>query len=413
MMHKSTKAIHGGNPHRSHFGEVSVPIFQTSTFSFSCAEEGAARFSGESSGYVYTRLGNPTVNALEENMTALESGWRGMATATGMAAVTTVFLSLLEQGTHVVSTDSLYGPTRVVLETIFKKLGIESTFVDTSDLSQIENAVRPSTRIIYLETPANPTMKLSDIAGAASIAHRRGAVLAVDNTFASPFLQRPLEQGADIVVHSLTKYVNGHSDVLGGMIITGNQVLFEKIRPVLNLVGGTMDPHQAWLILRGVRTLPLRVERSQENALKLARFLKEHPMVTWVSYPGLPDHPHHELARKQMDGFGGMIAFGVQGGLDGGRIVMNSVRLFTLAVSLGGVESLIEHSASMTHASIPEHERTQAGILNELVRISVGCEDFEDLRDDLDQALNRIPLALAAQSEGEKDLDELMNRMDE
>jgi methionine-gamma-lyase len=412
MMHKSTKAIHGGNPYRSHFGEVSVPIFQTSTFSFPCAEEGAARFSGESSGYVYTRLGNPTVNALEENLTALESGWRGMATATGMAAVTTVFLSLLEQGAHVVSTDSVYGPTRVVLETIFKKLGIESMFVDTSDLRQIENAVRPSTRIIYLETPANPTMKLSDIAGAASIAHRHGAVLAVDNTFASPFLQRPLEQGADIVVHSLTKYVNGHSDVLGGMIITGNQVLFERIRPVLNLLGGTMDPHQAWLILRGVRTLPLRVERSQENALKLALFLKEHPMVTWVSYPGLPDHPHHELARKQMDGFGGMIAFGVQGGLDGRRIVMNSVRLFTLAVSLGGVESLIEHPASMTHASVPEHERTQAGILNELVRISVGCEDFEDLRDDLDQALNHIPLGLAGRSEEEKDLDELMREID-
>jgi len=412
MMRKSTKAIHAGNPQRSHYGEVSVPIFQTSTFSFSSAEEGAARFSGELPGYMYTRLGNPTVNALEKNVTALENGWGGMATATGMAAVTTVFLSLLEQGTHVVSTDSVYGPTRVVLETIFKKLGIESTFVDTSDLSQIENAVRPSTRIVYLETPANPTMKLSDIAGAAAIAHRHGAVLAVDNTFASPFLQRPLEQGADIVVHSLTKYINGHSDVVGGMIIAGNQVLFEKIRPVLNLFGGTMDPHQAWLILRGVRTLPLRVERSQENALKLALFLKEHPKVTWVSYPGLPDHPQYELARKQMDGFGGMIAFGVQGGLDGGRILMNSVRLFTLAVSLGGVESLIEHPASMTHASVPEHQRTQAGILNELVRISVGCEDVEDLRDDLDQALNQIPLWLGAQSEEEKDLNQLMKEIE-
>lgn len=411
-MRKSTKAIHAGTPQRSHYGEVSVPIFQTSTFSFSNAEEGAARFSGESSGYVYTRLGNPTVNALEENVTALESGWKGMATATGMAAVTTMFLSLLEQGSHVVSTDSVYGPTRVVLETIFKKLGIESTFVDTSDLSQIEDAVRPSTRIIYLETPANPTMKLSDIAAAAAIAHRHGAVLVVDNTFASPFLQRPLELGADIVVHSLTKYINGHSDVVGGMIIAGNQVIFEKIRPVLNLFGGTMDPHQAWLILRGVRTLPLRVERSQENALKLAHFLKEHPMVTWVSYPGLPDHPQYELARKQMDGFGGMIAFGVQRGLDGGRILMNSVRLFTLAVSLGGVESLIEHPASMTNASVPEHKRTEAGILDELVRISVGCEDYEDLRDDLNQALNRIPLGLAAQAEEERDLDELMKEIE-
>jgi methionine-gamma-lyase len=411
-MHKSTKAIHSGSTPLSHFGEVSVPIFQTSTFSFPSVEEGAARFSGTKSGYVYTRMGNPTVHALEENIAALENGSRGMATATGMAAITTVFLSLLEKGMHLVSTDSVYGPTRAVLENIFTKFGIESTFIDTSDLHQIKAALRPSTRIIYLETPANPTMKLSDIAGAAAIARRHGAVLVVDNTFASPFLQRPLEHGANIVVHSLTKYINGHSDVVGGMIVVGNETLYKQIRPVLNLFGGTMDPHQAWLILRGVRTLPLRVERSQENARKLAHFLKEHPMVAWVRYPGLPEHPQHELARKQMDGFGSMIAFGVKGGLEAGKSVMNNVRLLTLAVSLGGVESLIEHPASMTHASIHKQEREQAGILDELVRISVGCEDFEDLRDDLGQALDRVSLAqripLDAQTAEDIEIDEMM-----
>ncbi len=389
-MKKSTKAIHAGTPHHSQYGEVSVPIFQSSTFSFPCAEDGAARFSGSQSGYIYTRMGNPTINALEENVAALENGFKGMATATGMAAITTVFLSLLSKGAHVVSGDCVYGPTRVVLESTLSKFGIESTFVDTSDLEQVRTAVRPNTRIIFLETPANPTMKISDIEGAVKIARRHGAILVVDNTFASPFLQRPIERGVDVVVHSLTKFINGHSDVVGGMIVTRDESLYKQIKPVLNQFGGTMDPHQAWLILRGVRTLHLRVERGQENAQKLAVFLRRHPMVEWVLYPGLPDHPQHELAKSQMDGFGSMIAIGVKGGLQGGRIVMNNVHLFTLAVSLGGVESLIEHPASMTHASVSAHERQQAGISDELVRISVGCEDYEDLRDDLDQALNAI-----------------------
>jgi methionine-gamma-lyase len=389
-MKKSTKAIHVGSPHNSKFGEVSIPIYQTSTFSFPNAEEGAARFAGTNGGYIYTRMGNPTVNALEENIAALENGYKGMATATGMAAITTVFLALLEKGAHIVSTDCVYGPTRVVLEGVFAKFGVESSFVDTSDLNEIRKALRPDTRVVYLETPSNPTIKLSDIKGAATIARQQGALLVVDNTFASPYLQRPIEFGTDVVIHSLTKYINGHSDVVGGMIVTRDETLYKKIKPVLNQFGGTMDPHQAWLVLRGVRTLPLRVERSQENASKLAQFLKAHPMVTWVQYPGLPEHPQHELAKKQMDGFGAMISFGVKGGLEAGRILMNSVNLFTLAVSLGGVESLIEHPASMTHASMPKEGRKQAGILDELVRISPGCEDFEDLREDLDQALNAI-----------------------
>jgi methionine-gamma-lyase len=389
-LHKTTKAIHMGGLDRPVYGEVSVPIFQSATFSFPSAEEGAWRFSGEIPGYIYTRLNNPTVNALEENLVSLENGYAGMATATGMAAITTVFLSLLEQNSHIVATDSVYSATRVVLEKEFQRFGVASTFVDTSELDHLQKALRPETRLVFVETPANPTIRITDIQGAAEIAHRHGALLVVDNTFASPYLQRPLEQGGDIVVHSLTKLINGHSDVVGGMIITRNDLLYRKIRRVLNLFGGTMDPHQAWLVLRGVRTLALRVEKGQENAMKLAEYLKQHPKVVWVRYPGLPDHPHHHIAQKQMDGFGTMISFGVKNGLEGGRTLMNHVRLITLAVSLGGVESLIEHPASMTHASVPREEREESGIRDELVRLSVGCEDFEDLRNDLDQALNRI-----------------------
>ncbi len=390
-MHKSTRAIHKGSLNPPVYGEVSVPIFQSATFSFPSAEEGAGRFSGEKRGYIYTRLNNPTNNALEEAVAVLENGFGAMATATGMAATTTVYLALLGRDSHIIATDSLYSASRVVLETEISRFGVQATFVDTSDLRNIERALQPNTRVVYIETPANPTMKITDIAGVAEIAHGHGASLVADNTFASPYLQRPLEHGADVVVQSLTKLMNGHSDVVGGMIVTKTEALFKKIRRVLSLFGGTMDPHQAWLILRGIRTLPLRVEKSQENAQRLAEFLAHHPKVLWVRYPGLPDHPQHELARRQMDGFGAMICFGVKNGLEGGRAVMNHVRLITLAVSLGGVESLIEHPASMTHASVPKEEREQAGIVDELVRLSVGCEDFEDLKDDVDQALNKIP----------------------
>ncbi len=389
QMKRSTMAIHAGNAGKSVFGEVSVPIYQSSTFSFPSAEEGAARFSGESPGYIYTRMGNPTTAALEDNIAALEGGFGGMAASTGMAAITTVYLALLEKGAHVVSTDSVYGPTRLVLEQEFTRFGVKATFTDTSNLENIEKAMTPDTRLVYVETPANPTMTITDIRGAAEIAHRHKTLLVVDNTFASPYLQRPFEHGADVVVHSMTKFINGHSDVVGGMIVTRDESLHKKIRPVLNFFGGTMDPHQAWLVLRGVRTLPIRVERSVQNAGKLADFLLKHPGVTWVRYPGLEDHPQHDIALKQMDAFGSMICFGVDGGLDAGRTLMNNVELFTLAVSLGGVESLIEHPASMTHAGVSRQERADAGIQDDLVRISVGCEDVEDLQADLEQALEK------------------------
>ncbi len=387
---KSTKAIHAGNSKLSDLGEVSMPIYQSSTFSFPSADDGAARFSGAKPGYIYTRLGNPTINALEECITELECGYKGFATATGMAAITTVYTALLHQEAHILSSETVYGPSRVVLETIYSKYGVEFSFVDTSNLENIKRGIKPNTKMIFIETPANPTIKITDLRGAADIAHEHKIPLVVDNTFASPYLQRPFEHGADIIIHSLTKFLNGHSDVVGGMIVVKNEDYYKMIRPVLTSFGGTMDPHQAWLVLRGIRTLALRVEKSQDNALKLAKFLKQHPKVLWVTYPGLPDHPQYDIAKKQMDGFGAMIAIGVKNGLEGGKVVMNNVKVFTLAVSLGGVESLIEHPASMTHASVSKEEKIKAGISDELVRIAVGCEDFEDLRDDLDQALNKI-----------------------
>jgi len=271
-MHKSTKAIHIGGLERTVYGEVSVPIFQSSTFAFPSSEEGAARFSGEKPGYIYTRLGNPTVRALEENVASLENGFAGMATATGMAAIGTVLLALLSLKDHILTSDCLYGPTLVMIEKELSRFGVTSTFVNTSELRNIKQAIQPETQIIFIETPANPTMNITDIQGAAEIAHQHGALLVVDNTFASPYLQRPLDHGADVVVHSLTKFINGHSDVVGGMIVAKNEALYKRIRYSLNLWGGTMDPHQAWLILRGVRTLPLRIEKAQQNAIKLADF---------------------------------------------------------------------------------------------------------------------------------------------
>ena len=389
-MGRNTQAVYAGGLTESVYGEVSVPIFQSSTFAFPDAREGAARFAGEKSGFIYTRIANPTVAALEESTAVLENGDKGIGAATGMAAITSVFLSLLHEGAHVVATGSLYGSTRVLLEQQLSRFGVRSTFVDTSDLDALKRAVRPETLMVFVETPTNPTMIITDIAAAAEIAHAAGAVLVVDNTFASPHLQRPLELGADIVIHSLTKYINGHSDVLGGMIVTKDRELYDRIRKMHVLTGGSMDPHQAWLILRGLKTLPLRMERAQENARKLADFLKGHPKVTWVRYPGLPEHPQYETAKKQMDGFGSMLCFGVTDGLEGGITLLDNVELITLAVSLGAVETLIEHPASMTHASVPKAEREEAGITDDLVRLAVGCEDFEDLRDDLNRALNRI-----------------------
>ncbi len=384
---RNSKAIHAGFNPADHKGAVSVPIYQSSTFAFPSAEEGADRFAGTSSGPIYTRLGNPTVQALEDCVAQLEGGCGAVATATGMAAVSTVLLSNLRQGDHIVGTHPLYGPTRGVVEKYLSRFGISSTFVPAADSRALKDAIRPETRLVFAETPANPTLDLVDLAAAAEAARSAGIPLVVDNTFAGPHLQRPLELGADIVLHSATKSLNGHADVVAGIVVAADPVRLAAIRDAARTFGTTMDPHQAWLVLRGIRTLGMRVERAQQNALQLALWLQDHPAVAWVRFPGLRTHPQHELARRQMAGPGSVFAFELHGGVEAGRLLMNSVRLITLAVSLGGIESLIEHPASMTHKSVPAGEQRLQGITPGLVRLAVGCEDVEDLRLDLEQAL--------------------------
>jgi len=383
----ATKVIHEGQHIDPQTGAVAPPIYQSSTFAFESVDQGAARFAGTEPGYIYTRIGNPTTAMLEANIAALEGGFGGLATATGMAAVTTTLLSLLSKGEHMVGTSSVYGPSRVVVETQFSRFGIESSFVNTADLDEVRAAFRPNTKVLYVETPANPTISITDIAACAKIAHEHGALLVVDNTFASPILQHPIALGTDVVIHSMTKFINGHSDVVAGMIVPKAEETYKKISTVLKLLGGTMDPHQSWLVLRGVKSLELRVLRSQENAMVVAKFLDEHPAVEWVRYPGLEDHPQYELGRKQMEGPGALISFELKGGLAAGKKVLDHVQLATLAVSLGGIETLIQHPASMTHASMKPEDRIAAGITDGLVRISVGCEHIDDLLADLRQAL--------------------------
>ncbi len=384
-----TRIIHAGQEHDPATGAVSTPLYQTSTFAFKNADEGAARFSG-APGYKYTRLGNPTIAALEANIAHLEHGCGALGAASGMAAVNCVYLTFLGQGRHVVATESLYGPSRMVLETEYPRFGVEASFVDSSVADNVARAMRDNTDLVYIETPANPTLKLTDIAACAEIAHAGGALLAVDNTFASPYLQNPLLMGADIVLHSMTKFINGHTDVVAGIIVAREEETLARLRKVHYNLGGTMDPHQAWLVLRGVKTLGLRMEKAQANALALARFLESHPKVAWVRYPGLEGHPQHELMRKQMRGAGAVVSFGVRGGLEAGKTLINSVEVSTLAVSLGGIETLIEHPASMTHAGLPPAERRKAEITDDLVRIAVGCEDAQDLERDLASALDCI-----------------------
>jgi methionine-gamma-lyase len=388
-MSPATNVIHAGQEPDPVYGGVSVPIYQSATFAFESAEQGAARFAGREKGFIYTRIGNPTIRALEESLSTLEGGFDASATATGMAAVSTVYTALLGQGAHVVGTASIYGPSRTVIENEFSRFGVSADFVDTSDVRNIEKCLRPETRLLFLETPSNPTLAITDIKACARLVRDKGITLVVDNTFSSPLLQNPLALGADVVVHSLTKFINGHSDVVGGVIIAREEALHQRLRKVLVLLGGTMDPHQAWLVLRGVRTLALRVDRSQENAAELAPWLAAHPKVRWVNFPGLESHPQHTLAKEQMKGFGSMICFGLHGGYESGRKMINAVELCTLAVSLGGIESLIQHPASMTHAGLPKEHREMAGITDDLVRLSVGCEGVEDLREDLRQALEK------------------------
>lgn len=386
----NSRMIHAGefeNPLKS----ATVPIYQTSTFMFDNAENGARCFSGEENGYIYTRIGNPTINALESLVADLESGSKGIATSSGMAAVNTVYMTLLSKGDHMISSAAVYGPSRVVMEQHWSRFGVESSFVDTSNIEEIKKAIRENTRMLYIETPANPTMDITDLKACVELAHEKGIIVVVDNTFSSPYLQRPIEFGVDVVLHSMTKFLNGHADIVAGMIVCKDEALGTRLRSMMVTLGCNMDPHQAYMVIRGIKTLGIRIDRSQKSAMEIARFLESHPKVEWVRYPGLESHPQHELAKTQMDGFGSMISFELKGGFEAGKILMDNVNVCILAVSLGGVETLIQHPASMTHSKVSKEAKLKAGITDGLVRFSVGIEDVEDLIADLDQALNQIP----------------------
>ena len=385
----NTKLIHGGG-YKDKLGSVNVPIYQSSTFEFESAEEGARCFLGESSGYIYTRLGNPTINALEKTVADLENGFGGIGTSSGMGAVNIVYMALLSKGDHIISSDAVYGPSRGVIEEHYSRFGVESTYVNTSDVNNIKMAIKPNSKVLYIETPANPTLDITDIKACAEIAREHSLILVVDNTFSSPYLQRPLELGADVVLHSMTKFINGHADIVGGMVVAKTEALYKKLRSMMIALGCNLDPHQSYLVIRGLKTLSIRMERAQQNAQKIAEFLESHPKIEWVKYPGLRSHPQYELGRTQMSGPGALMSFGLKGGFEAGKKMMNSVKLSILAVSLGGVESLIEHPASMTHSKVSAEDKLKAGITDGLVRYSVGIEDAEDLINDLRQALEKV-----------------------
>jgi len=376
----ATDVIHVGQEPDPATGAIIVPIYQTSTF---VQEE-----LGKHKGYEYARTANPTRTALERNLAALENGRCGFAFASGMAAINAL-MTLFKAGDHVVSTDNLYGGTFRLFERVLKDFGLTFSYVKTTRLDEVERAFLPSTRMLYIETPTNPLMEITDIAAGAALAHQHGLLLAVDNTFMSPYFQRPLELGADIVIHSTTKYLNGHSDGVGGAIVLNDVQLAERLKFIQNAAGAVLGPMDSWLVLRGVKTLAVRMRQHNENGMAIAHFLANHAKVKKVHYPGLPSHPQHELAKKQMSGFGGMLSFET-GSLQCARTILKSVRLCSLAESLGGVETLISHPASMTHASVPPEERQRLGITDGLIRISVGIEDAQDLKADLGQALDKV-----------------------
>lgn len=386
----ATRCVHAGQGPDADTGSLIPPIYQTAAFAFASAEQGAARFAGEEQGFIYSRLGNPTEAALEAKMAALEGAEAGLAFGSGMAAISAVLMALVKTGDHVIFGDPIYGCTYDFLVEIMSRYGVAASAVDLARPEAVAEAIRPNTKVLLCETPANPTMKLADIRLLSDLAHASGMTVVVDNTFLSPYLQRPLEWGADVVVHSATKYIGGHGDVIAGIAVGRKPFIDQVRRTTLKNVGGVISPFDAWLLLRGLKTLHIRMERHSQSAMQVAQFLEQHPLVAQVHYPGLPSFGQHDLARRQMDGFGGVLSFEVKGGLEAGRRLMNSVRLCTVAVSLGDTDTLIQHPASMTHAVVPPEVRLAGGIRDGLVRLSVGLEDPADLIADLEQAFQAI-----------------------
>lgn len=386
-----TMSIHTGN-HKNPFGALAVPIYQTSTFVFDSAEQGGKRFALEEEGYIYSRLGNPTTALFEEKIAALEGGEAAVATSSGIGAITSTLWTLLKAGDHVIADKTLYGCTFAYLNHGVAKFGVEVDFIDTSDLELVRKTMKSNTRVVYLETPANPNMKVVDIKAVAEIAHTNpNTLVVVDNTFATPFCQRPLELGCDVVVHSVTKYLNGHGDVIAGVVISKKEIIDQvRLVGVKDMTGSVLGPTEAFYIIRGMKTFELRMRRHCENAMKVAEYLESHDKIEKVYYPGLKSHDGYEVASKQMDAFGGILAFELKGGFEAGKTLLNNVKMAALAVSLGDAETLIQHPASMTHSPYTKEERLAAGITDGLVRLSVGLENIEDIIADLEYGLAQI-----------------------
>ena len=386
-----TTAIHAGTL-KNLYGTLAMPIYQTSTFIFDSAEQGGRRFALEEAGYIYTRLGNPTTTTLENKIAALEEGEAGIATSSGMGAISSTLWTVLKTGDHVVTDKTLYGCTFALMNHGLTRFGVEVTFVDTSNLEEVKNAMKENTRVVYLETPANPNLKIVDLEGVCKVAHTNpNTLVIVDNTFATPYMQKPLKLGVDIVVHSATKYLNGHGDVIAGLVVT-KQELADQIRFVglKDMTGAVLGPQEAYYIIRGLKTFEIRMERHCKNARTIVDFLNKHPKVEKVYYPGLETHPGYEIAKKQMKDFGAMISFELKGGFEAGKTLLNNLKLCSLAVSLGDTETLIQHPASMTHSPYTKEEREVAGITDGLVRLSVGLENVEDIIADLEYGLEKI-----------------------
>lgn len=377
-MRFATRAIHAGQEPEPATGAITTPIYQTSTFAQSAP--------GVHKGYDYSRTDNPTRTALQEALASLESAEYGLAFSSGMGATTTILL-LLKQGDHVISSRDVYGGTYRIFRRVFENFGLRFSFVETSEVRQIERAVTRRTRLLWVESPTNPLLRITDIKAAAEVARRHGALCVVDNTFASPFFQQPLRLGADLVVHSTTKYIGGHADVVGGAVCLNDRAIYERLKFLQNAAGATPSPFDCFLTLRGIKTLALRMREQERNAMQIAAFLRDHPRVRRVYYPGLAEHPGHQVAVAQMSGFSGMVSFEVKGGLAEARRALKRLKIFKIAESLGGVESLVELPAIMTHASIPKEERKKAGLDDGLIRLSVGIEDVEDLLADLKRGL--------------------------
>jgi methionine-gamma-lyase len=391
MDRKSSICVHAAQEiPETQYGSLATPIYQTANYVFKDVDDGAKKCESVHNGYCYTRLGNPTLSVLEQKVAALEGSEAALCFASGVAAISSFLFSVLQSGDHVVADGTTYSATNYLFGTILKKFGVETTFVNTSNLEEIEPAIRPNTKLIYTESPANPTVKMTDLAAMAKIGKAHGIMTATDNTFASPILQRPIEFGIDVVIESATKYLNGHEDVMAG-IICGTQKLMDTIRDdTMKNMGGVLGPFEAYLVIRGIKTMDIRVKQMCATAMQVAQFLERHPKISRVYYPGLLSHPQHELGVRQMEDFGGMICFEIEAGLEAGITFMNSLQFCRLAVSLGDVDTELEHPASMTHWYVPKEERLAAGITDGLVRLSIGLEDAEDIIADLDQALAQI-----------------------